>query len=141
MVPLLVSPPDAQARRSSVPGGIGYPAGAITLDRFVGPVWLYGEPGIPPLAAHVLEWIVENMAGSDWDPIRQQVHLTTVPPTPTEVWLARSQKHALYRRYVERCPTWQEGWALPQVAEFSGSKLAKSVARQLLRRWWKRRLP
>jgi hypothetical protein len=122
-------------------GGIGYPDGALTLDRFMGPVWLYGDSSAPPLASHVLDWIVEHMADKDWDPHSQQVHLTTVPPSPTELWLARNQRNALYRRYVERCPRWQEGWALPQVTEFSASKLASSISQRFLRRWWKHRLP
>lgn len=118
-------------------GGVGYPAGALTLDRFFGPLWLYGDPEVPPLAAHVLERIIELLAGTGWDPVSGQVDMATLPPVPTEAWLARSQKRALYRRYVERCPRWREGRALPQVTEYTGRKLARAML-HLPRRWWSR---
>jgi hypothetical protein len=120
-------------------GGIGYPTGALTLDRFLGPVWLYGEPQAPPLASSVLEWIVTHLAGSSWDAARCQVDMGTLPPTPTTAWLARSQRREFYRRYVERCPQWQEGRTVPCVTEYSSWKLAQAALR-VPRRWWKRHL-
>jgi hypothetical protein len=41
--------------------------------------------------------------------------------------LARSQQREVYRRYVARCPRWQEGRTLPQVAEFSARKVARAL--------------
>lgn len=108
-------------------GGIGFPAGTLLLERFGGHVWLYGDPGVPPLAAHVLEQTLGYLADGGWDPDSRQVDTAVIPPKPTEAWLARSQKRELYRRYVERCPRWQEGWALPSVTEYSTWKLVKSA--------------
>jgi hypothetical protein len=110
-------------------GGIGFPAGTLLLERFGGHVWLYGDPGVPPLAAHVLERIIGYLAEGGWDPDSRQMNTPVVPPPSTEAWLARSQKRALYRRYVERCPRWQEGWALPVVTEYSSWKLVKHALR------------
>ncbi len=116
-------------------GGTGYPAGALTLDRFLGPVWLYGDAQVPPLASQVLGWIVTHMAGDGWDSAGHQVVMDTLPPPPSEWWLARNQERGLYRRYVERCPQWQEGRTLPLVTQFSTWKVVKSFL-HVPRRWW-----
>lgn len=110
-------------------GGIGFPAGTLLLERFGGHVWLDGDPGVPPLAAHVLERIIGYLAEGGWDPARRHVDTPIVPPKPSEAWLARSQKRELYRRYVERCPNWQEGWAVPSVTEYSSWELVKTALR------------
>jgi hypothetical protein len=117
-------------------GGIGYPTGTLLLESLVGSVWLYGEPQIPPLAAHVLERIVVFLADSGWDAASGQADMSILPARPSEKWLARMQRRALYRRYVERCPRWQEGWALPSVTEYSSWKVVKT-ALQVPRRWWR----
>jgi hypothetical protein len=130
MVPLLYAP----GVRVFL-GGIGYPTGVLALDRFMGPLWLYGEPQAPAQARQVLEWIVSNVAGESWDPVSQQVDMNTIPSQPTEAWRARSQRRELYRRYVERCPWWQEGRTVPCVCEYSTGKILKAVL-WAARRWW-----
>jgi hypothetical protein len=117
-------------------GGVGYPTAALTLDRVLGSVWLYGDTAVPPLEAHLLDWISEHLGGSGWDARSGQIDMGTLPPAPSEGWLARSQQREVYRRYVERCPRWQEGRTLPQVAEYSGWKLAKAML-LLPRRGWR----
>jgi len=117
-------------------GGMGYPTGVLALDSSMGPVWLYGEPQVPAQAAQVLEWIVSQLAGGSWDPVSQQVDMNTLPSQPTEAWLARSQRRELYRRYVERCPRWQEGRTVPCVCEYSSGKVLKAALRLTLR-WWR----
>lgn len=117
-------------------GGAGYPTAALTLDRVLGSVWLYGDTAVPPLEAHLLDWISEHLGGSGWDARSGQIDMGTLPPAPSEGWLARSQQREVYRRYVERCPRWQEGRTLPQVAEYSGWKLAKAML-LLPRRGWR----
>jgi hypothetical protein len=118
-------------------GGAGYPAGTLTLDRFLGPMWLYGDAEVPPLVDHLFGWIIEHLGGSGWDPLSGQIDMVTLPPTPSQGWLARSQQREVYRRYVARCPQWQEGRTLPQVAEFSLKKLARALL-HLPKRGWRR---
>lgn len=116
-------------------GGLAYPTGTLALDRFMGPVWLHGEPQAPAESAQVLEWIVSHVAGDSWEPASRTVDMNTLPSQPTERWLARSQGRELYRRYIARCPRWQEGYTLPCVCEFSSAK-ALRTGLWTLRRWW-----
>ncbi len=120
-------------------GGIGYPTGTLALDSFMGPLWLYGEPQVPAQAAHVLEWIVSHLAGSNWDRVSQQLDMNTLPSHPTEAWLARSQRRGLYQRYLERCPRWIEGRTVPCICEYSSWRVVRA-ALQLHRRWWRQQL-
>lgn len=120
-------------------GGAGFPAGTLTLDRFLGPTWLYGDEAVPPVVEHLFAWIIEHLGGSGWDPLTGQIDMRVVPPSPSERWLARAQQREVYRRYMARCPQWQEGRTLPQVAQFSARKLARALLLLPKRGWTKKR--
>ena len=114
-------------------GGIGYPTSALLVERLFPPLWLHGEAEAPPLVTHLLEWVREHLAGERWDPRARHVSMPTVPLPPSERWLARQRARPLYQRYVQRCPDWTQGHALPLVAPVSWHTPLR-VALHLLRR-------
>jgi len=114
-------------------GGIGYPTGALMVERFFPPLWLYGDAEAPPLETHLLEWMREHLAGERWDPRAGRVSMPTVPRPPSERWLARQGARPLYQRYAQRCPEWTQGYALPVLASINW-RTPLHMALHLLRR-------
>lgn len=114
-------------------GGIGYPTSALMIERLFPPLWLYGDTEAPPLATHLLEWMREHLAGERWDPQARHVSMPTVPLPPAERWLARQRARPLYQRYMQRCPDWTQGHALPLLATVTW-RTPLHMALHLLRR-------
>jgi hypothetical protein len=117
-------------------GGIGYPTSALMIERFLPPLWLYGDTEAPPLATHLLEWMREHLAGERWEPRARHVSMPTLPRPPSERWLARQQARPLYQRYMRRCPDWTQGHALPLLAAMTW-RMPLQLALHLLRRRWR----
>jgi hypothetical protein len=125
-------------RRRNAPlflGGIGYPTSALMLERFFPPLWLYGDAEAPGIATHLLEWMREHLAGERWDPRARHVFMPTVPLPPSERWLARQQVRSLYQRYVQRCPDWTQGYALPLLVPVNWRTPLHMLLHLLRRRW------
>ncbi|HSP79041.1 MAG TPA: hypothetical protein VLQ93_10955 [Myxococcaceae bacterium] len=115
-------------------GGVGYPTSALLVERLFPPLWLHGDEEAPPLATHLLEWIRERLPPSErWEPEARRVSMPTIPQPPSERWLARQRARPLYQRYVQRCPDWAQGYALPLVAPVSW-RVPLLVAMRMLQR-------
>ncbi len=118
-------------------GGIGYPTGVLAAETFFGRAHFLGDD-----AHHdaLLEQVIAEMGPTY---LRDAGHsrMPTIPPRPSARWFARMEARPTYRRYVERCPAWLDGFALPVVLRVAGSEVGRAVAKTLtrsLRKRWER---
>jgi hypothetical protein len=116
-------------------GGIGYPTGVLAAETFFGRAHFLGDD-----AHHdaLLEQVIAEM-GPTYLREAGYSRMPTIPPRPSARWFARMEARLTYRRYVERCPAWLDGYALPVVLRVAGSEVgravAKTVTRSLRKRW------
>lgn len=94
-------------------GGIGYPAGHMAIQKFLGNLVFQGESGLSLIQSTLLDLITHEFGGANWDAQAGHVVMPTVPPP---IWQEKVKSDPFYLRYMALNPRWQEGFGLPGVA-------------------------
>ncbi len=118
-------------------GSIGYPAGELAIEMIFGDLVLWGEAGLSPIQAELLDNVVRIIAGKKWDATKGWMVMATRPPAMSPVWWKKAKTHPLYARYVRLCPNWEQGFCVPCVGQVRplaifGRVLGKMLKRKIL---------
>lgn len=114
-------------------GGPGYPTSLFFLARHFPPLYMDGDANMPHQVQHLMQHIVnDNLA--KWDPQRRIVSMPTRPKPPSQGWLKGATQHGFYPRFIERCPSWQEGYGVPCVVKWSLAQGIQALIKKRLKR-------
>lgn len=120
-------------------GGVGYPTGALALEKVFGPIRLRSDLDLDGPTREVLDWLVTEFAGQKFDVATGRVWMPTRPPRPSARWFERMASRPTFARYVAQCPDWLDGYGLPLVCRVRFRDFAAAghhaITRALRMRW------
>ncbi|MEN9868140.1 MAG: hypothetical protein RL748_3730 [Pseudomonadota bacterium] len=115
-------------------GSVAYPSAMLLYEEMFAQVYLCGDPDLPPVAHLMLDWMLQNVAGSRWDAQAGCINMPTIPPVMSDKWLANAELRPMYQRYIVKCPDWRNGYALAGVARMNLLGMFLAGLRKLQRR-------
>lgn len=117
-------------------GGVGYPTGVLAVDRLFGAIHFHSDPDMDPITRHLLDRVVNEIAGPRFDGSTGCVYMPTIPPRPSARWFQHMAARPTLARYERICPNWLEGYALPVVWRFRVDFSLLQVGLRTLKSRW-----
>ncbi len=115
-------------------GGVGYPSALLAIQRFFGEMVLQGETGLQAMQQNMLELITAEFAGTSWLPEQGCAVMPTIPPQMSAIWHSKATQEPFFQRYLQLCPHWQQGYALPGVTRVRPFLLLRRASSKLVQR-------